>query len=169
MVTITALKLAFPEIIDKYPIIFSSIESEVIAGHYDAGVLIHEGRFTYRNKGLRLIEDLGSFWQNSTGHPVPLGGIAILRTFSSDIQQKVNRVLKRSILFAMENPSLSQIYIAENAQEMDTDIQRKHIELFVNDYSVDIGTEGESAVNTLYNKVLEINPEICKRNNLFIL
>ena len=69
----------------------------------------------------------------------------------------------------MENPSLSQIYIAENAQEMDTDIQRKHIELFVNDYSVDIGTEGESAVNTLYNKVLEINPEICKRNNLFIL
>ena len=103
------LKLAFPEITDKYPIIFSSIESEVMVGHYDAGVLIHEGRFTYRDKGLRLIEDLGAFWQNSTGSPIPLGGIAILRTFSSDIQQKVNRVLKRSILFAKENPSLRKI------------------------------------------------------------
>ena len=163
------LKLAFPEITDKSPIIFSSVESEVMAGHYDAGVLIHEGRFTYRNKGLRLIEDLGAFWQNSTGVPIPLGGIAILRTFSPDIQQKVNRVLNRSIRFAMENPSLSQRYVAENAQEMDADIQKKHIELFVNDYSIDIGTEGEKAVNTLYKKVLEINPEICKRDNLFIL
>ena len=163
------LKLAFPEITDKSPIIFSSVESEVMAGHYDAGVLIHEGRFTYRNKGLRLIEDLGAFWQNSTGFPIPLGGIAILRSFSPDIQQKVNRVLNRSIRFAMENPSLSQRYVAENAQEMDADIQKKHIELFVNDYSIDIGTEGEKAVNTLYKKVLEINPEICKRDNLFIL
>jgi len=163
------LKLAFPEISDKTPIIFSSIESEVMAGHYDAGVLIHEGRFTYRNKGLRLIEDLGSFWQNSTGVPIPLGGIAILRTFTPDIQQKVNRVLNRSIRFAKENPSLSQRYVAENAQEMDADIQKKHIELFVNGYSIDIGTEGEKAVNTLYKKVLEINPDICKRDNLFIL
>lgn len=163
------LNIAFPEITDKTPVIFSSIEREVTSGHFDAGVLIHEGRFTYRDKGLRLLEDLGAFWQNSTGVPIPLGGIAISRKFSPDIQQKVNRILNRSIRFAMENPDLSKEYVAENAQEMDAEIQKKHIELFVNDYSIDIGTEGEKAVNTLYKRVLEINPEICKRDNLFIL
>lgn len=163
------LKIAYPEITDKEPVIFSSIEQEVMAGHFDAGVLIHEGRFTYRDKGLRLIEDLGTFWQTTSGVPIPLGGIAISRNFSPEDQNKVNRVLRRSIRFALDNPDISRKYVAENAQDMNEDIQKKHIKLFVNEFSIDIGEEGENAVNALYKRVMEIDSQICKRDNLFIL
>jgi len=163
------LKVAYPECVKLTPILFSQIEERVLSREFDAGVLIHEGRFTYEKKGLKLIDDLGSFWQTHTGAPVPLGGIAISRKFSNDVQQKVNRVLKRSIQFALKNPEISKDYVCENARELDMDIQKKHIELFVNDYSTDIGEVGENAVYLLYNKILEIEPQIIKRDNLFIL
>ncbi len=163
------LKLAYPEYKNLSPVLFSQIEERVLSGEFDAGVLIHEGRFTYEAKGLKLIRDLGSFWQENTGVPVPLGGIAVSRRFDNDLHQKVNRVLKRSIEFAFKNPDVSKEYVGMNARELDADIQKKHIDLFVNNYSLDIGETGIKAVYTLYDKVLEIEPQIIKRDNLFIL
>lgn len=163
------LKLAYPEYKNLSPVLFSQIEERVLSGEFDAGVLIHEGRFTYEAKGLRLIRDLGSFWQETSGVPVPLGGIAVSRRFGNDLHQKVNRVLKRSIEFAFKNPEISKEYVGKNARELDADIQKKHIGLFVNNYSLDIGETGINAVYTLYDKVLEMEPQIIKRDNLFIL
>lgn len=163
------LRVAYPECKNLTSVTFSQIEERVLSGEFDAGVLIHEGRFTYEGKGLKLIEDLGNFWQISTGDPIPLGGIAVSRKLNGEMQQKVNRVLRRSIEFAFKNPDLSKDYVCSNARELDADIQKKHIELFVNDYSIDIGEVGTDAVYSLYNKALEIEPKIIKRDNLFIL
>ncbi|MFA6334492.1 MAG: 1,4-dihydroxy-6-naphthoate synthase [Bacteroidales bacterium] len=163
------LRLAYPECKNLTPVIFSQIEERILSSEFDAGVLIHEGRFTYEAKGLKLICDLGNYWQETTGMPIPLGGIAISRKLGSEVQQRVNRILKRSIEFAFNNPELSKEYVGQNAQELDTEIQRKHIKLFVNNYSIDIGEVGEKSVYALYNKVLEIEPQIIKRDNLFIL
>ncbi|MFA5849659.1 MAG: 1,4-dihydroxy-6-naphthoate synthase [Bacteroidales bacterium] len=162
------LKIAYPECTNLAPIIFSQIEERVLSGEFDAGVLIHEGRFTYAAKGLKLIEDLGTYWQTKTGKPIPLGGIAVSRKLSLETGQKVNRVLRRSIEFAFRNPELSKDYICSNARELDPDIQKRHIELFVNEYSTDIGESGIDAVYSLYDKALEIEPKIIKRDNLFI-
>jgi len=163
------LKSAFPECKKLTPVLFSDIERRILSREFDAGVLIHEGRFTYESKGLHLIEDLGSYWQNTTGLPVPLGGIAVSRRLDGQLQQKINRVLKRSIEFAFSNPQVSAGYVCENAQEMDHDVQMKHIGLFVNNYTIDIGEIGRDAVEALYNKALELDPKIIKRDNLFIL
>ncbi len=106
------------------------------------------------------------FWQNSTGMPIPLGGIAVSRKLDNELQHKINRVLRRSIEFAIHNPLLSKSYVCENAQEMEYEIQKKHIELFVNNNTIDIGQEGVDAVYSLYNKALETNSKIIKRDNL---
>ncbi|OFY41767.1 MAG: hypothetical protein A2X18_10620 [Bacteroidetes bacterium GWF2_40_14] len=163
------LRIAYPECRNLSPVIFSQIEERVLSGEFDAGVLIHEGRFTYAEKGLKLIEDLGTYWQTKTGKPIPLGGIAVSRKLSVETGQKVNRVLRRSIEFAFGNPELSGDYVFNNARELDRDIQKRHIELFLNNYSTDIGESGIDAVYSLYDKILEIEPKIIKRDNLFIL
>ncbi|MCK9628367.1 MAG: 1,4-dihydroxy-6-naphthoate synthase [Bacteroidales bacterium] len=162
------LRNAFPECRNLTPILFSEIEKRVLRREFDAGVLIHEGRFTYKEKGLHLIEDLGSYWQNTTGFPIPLGGIAVSRRLDKNLQQIVNRILKRSIEFAFAHPDKSAGYVSENAQEMDMEVQRKHIALFVNDYTLDIGDTGINAVEALYNKALELNPGVIRREDLFI-
>ncbi len=162
------LRNAFPECRNLTPILFSEIEKRVLSREFDAGVLIHEGRFTYKEKGLHLIEDLGSYWQNTTGFPIPLGGIAVSRRLDKNLQQIVNRILKRSIEFAFAHPDKSAGYVSENAQEMDMEVQRKHIALFVNDYTLDIGDTGINAVEALYNKALELNPGVIRREDLFI-
>ena len=162
------LRNAFPECRNLTPVLFSEIEKRVLSREFDAGVLIHEGRFSYREKGLHLIEDLGSHWQNTTGLPIPLGGIAVSRRLDRELQQKVNRILKRSIEFAFAHPDVSAGYVSENAQEMDMEVQRKHIALFVNNYTVEIGDTGINAVTALYNKALELNPGTVRREDLFI-
>jgi len=162
------LRIAYPECTNLSPVLFSQIEERVLSGEFDAGVLIHEGRFTYEAKGLKLIEDLGTFWQTKTGKPIPLGGIAVSRKLSVETGQKINRVLRRSIEFAFSNPELSKEYVCSNARELDRNIQKRHIELFVNNYSTDIGETGIDAVYSLYDKALEIEPKIIKRDNLFI-
>ena len=146
------LKTAYPNYTNLIPMLFSNIEQAVLNEEVEAGVLIHEGRFTYKDKGLELICDLGEFWQDSFKHPIPLGGIAVNRILPLDVQQRVGRVLKRSILYANEHPSESANFIKENAQEIATDVQKKHIALFVNDFTIDIGSEGENAVQFMYSK-----------------
>jgi 1,4-dihydroxy-6-naphthoate synthase len=159
------LQIAHPDIPICKEVVFSNIAHEIVEGRVDAGVLIHEGRFVFHEMDLELIEDLGESWFKFSRCPIPLGGIAIRR--GSDLVEKVERILRRSILFARDNPDLSSDYISQNAQELSKTVQKKHIDLFVNDNTLNISKEGEEAVGKLYSYFLKLNPSFKKENNLF--
>jgi 1,4-dihydroxy-6-naphthoate synthase len=144
--------LAFPRAQDKTPVLFSDIEPALLEGRFDAGVIIHENRFTYADKGLRKIVDLGEFWESQTGAPIPLGGIVIRRSLPEDVKARVNRVMRRSVEYAFAHPEASRAYVRAHAQEMDEDVMRRHIELYVNEYSVDLGPEGRRAIDVLFER-----------------
>lgn len=154
--------LKFPNSKNKEFIVFSAIENAVLNGEFDAGVIIHENRFTYEEKGLKKIIDLGEFWEQTYESPIPLGGIAIKRTLEKETQLAVERIIKRSIEFAFENPESSAAFVAQHSQEMSAAVCRQHIDLYVNKYSLELGFDGEYAVNTLYKIALEnqIIPEL---------
>ncbi|MFQ8807199.1 MAG: MqnA/MqnD/SBP family protein [Alistipes indistinctus] len=120
-----------------------------MTGECDAGVLIHEGRFVYRKIGLQLVADLGVEWERLTGLPLPLGAIVVSRRLDAPLQRKIDRVLRRSIEYARANPAVSTGFVGQYAQELSEEVTRSHIELFVNDYSVDLGAEGRKAVTGL--------------------
>lgn len=145
----------FPQVKAKREFLFSNIEEAILDGKVDAGLIIHENRFTYEKKGLVKIVDLGERWEAKTGSPIPLGGIAIHRKYPIEIQQSINRVLKRSIEFALDNPSESSEYVRCNAQELEAGVVQKHIGLYVNNFTVDLGETGKNAVRTLYKKAVE--------------
>jgi 1,4-dihydroxy-6-naphthoate synthase len=142
--------LFYPEIKNKPEYLFSEIEGAILSEKVDAGVIIHENRFTFEKKGLVKIEDLGERWESETGLPIPLGGIAIQRKHGTEIQAMVNRILKRSIEYAFANPDSSWNFVKENAREMDNEVIEKHIKLYVNSFSIDLGDEGKSAIMQLY-------------------
>jgi 1,4-dihydroxy-6-naphthoate synthase len=146
------LGYAFPLATDKTELLFSDIEPAVLDGRYDAGLIIHENRFTYESKGLKKIIDLGEYWESTTGAPIPLGGIVIRRVLPDDIKQRVNRVLRRSVDYAFAHRDASLPYVREHAQEMDESVMYKHIDLYVNDYSRDLGEEGRRALELLFDK-----------------
>ncbi len=150
------LHTAYPQIESVKEYLFSDIENVVLDNEADAGLIIHETRFTYEKRGLKKIIDLGEHWEQTTGLPVPLGGIIINRKLSDDIQQKVNRVLRRSIDFAFENPNSGLEFIKKYAQEMDESVMRKHIELYVNDFTKDLGELGKKSIRYLLDKATEI-------------
>lgn len=162
------LKIAFPSLVNVEPMVFSNIEKMLLEEKYIAGVLIHEGRFTYKQKGLQLIADLGLEWQQRTKLPIPLGGIAVSKSLNNKIAQKVERVLRRSIEFANNNPDISKNYVSKNAQEMERVVLEKHIKMFVNNYTLEIGEEGEEAIHKLYKETLNIYPKLVPTDNLFI-
>ena len=141
------LGLAYPEAMDTHPVLFSDIERLVLDGTYDVGVLIHENRFTYAERGLRKIADLGTYWEQTTGLPIPLGGITVKRSLPRQVQQRVQRVVARSVQYAFDHPEESADYVAEHAQEMDAEVRRRHIALYVNDYTLALGEEGRAAVD----------------------
>ena len=142
--------LAYPGLGVQIPMLFSEIEGAVARGDVDLGVLIHEGRFTYRDKGLDLVCDLGAWWQQTSGCPIPLGGIAVKRSLGPDFAATFDRVLYRSISYAFAHSEASREYVASYARELSAAIQKKHIDLFVNRFSLDLGEEGRRAVDTLY-------------------
>jgi 1,4-dihydroxy-6-naphthoate synthase len=144
--------LAFPKAQDKTPIIFSDIEPAVLDGRFDAGLIIHENRFTYEAKGLKKIIDLGEFWEGETGAPIPLGGIVVRRALSGDVTQALNRVMRRSVEFAFAHRDASLPYVRAHAQEMSEEVMYKHIDLYVNQYSVDLGPEGRRAIELLFTR-----------------
>ena len=146
------LGLAFPKAQDKTALVFSEIESALLADRFDAGLIIHENRFTYADKGLRKIIDLGEYWESETGAPIPLGGIVIKRSFPDETKERVNRVLRRSVEYAFAHRTASLDYVRAHAQEMSEDVMYKHIDLYVNEYSVDLGVEGRRAVELLFAK-----------------
>ncbi|MBA3662655.1 MAG: 1,4-dihydroxy-6-naphthoate synthase [Bacteroidetes bacterium] len=146
------LSLAYPNLKNKVEMVFSDIEAAVLKGDVDAGLLIHENRFTYEEKGLKKIVDLGEFWDSLIHAPIPLGGIVIKRNFGEDLQQKVNRIIKKSVEFAFENPQSSMTYVKAHAQEMSEEVMKKHIALYVNNFSLDLGAQGERAVTLMFDK-----------------
>ncbi len=150
------LSLAFPEATNKLEVVFSDIEDAVLSGKVDAGLIIHENRFTYEQKGLKKIIDLGEYWETLTKSPIPLGGIVIKRDLPIDIKNKVNRIVRKSVEYAFANPLSSRSFVKEHAQAMSEDVMQKHIDLYVNNYSVDLGTEGKRAVKTLFDKAQEL-------------
>jgi 1,4-dihydroxy-6-naphthoate synthase len=144
--------LAFPRARDKTPVLFSDIEPAVLEGRFDAGVIIHENRFTYEARGLRKIIDLGEFWESETGAPIPLGGIVVRRSLSDEVKARVNRVMRRSVEYAFAHPDASLPFVREHAQEMSEDVMYRHIQLYVNEYSVDLGVDGRRAIELLFDR-----------------
>ena len=157
------LSIAYPNLTNKVEYLFSDIENAVLSGEVDAGLIIHENRFTYQDRGLKKIMDLGEFWDSLIHAPIPLGGIVIKRNLSNDLQQKVNRLIKKSVGYAFENPESSMAYVKEHAQEMSEEVMKKHIALYVNNFSIDLGETGINAVQLLFNKAKELN--LFKFNN----
>ncbi|MFZ9589387.1 MAG: 1,4-dihydroxy-6-naphthoate synthase [Chitinophagaceae bacterium] len=138
--------MAYPEIQKKIFMPFHEIENAILNGTVDAGVIIHENRFTYQQKGLFKWADLGEIWEKNTGHPIPLGGIVARRSYNSDLLKKINRIIHRSLAFANQNQTALPLFVTENAQEMEESVMRNHIDLYVNDFSLDLATAGRSAV-----------------------
>ena len=129
--------------------VFDRVMDAVASGNADAGVVIHEGRFTFAERGLKRLLDLGAWWEDHTGLPIPLGAIAIRRSLGSEIAAQMNDAIRNSLLAARTNPEAAAEYIQQHAQEMDDDVIRQHIQTFVTDYSLDIGESGEKAVAAL--------------------
>lgn len=150
------LSLAFPQAKYKIETLFSEIENNVLNGIVDAGLIIHENRFTYEQKGLKKVIDLGEYWEQLSKAPIPLGGIVIKRNLNDDLKKKVDRILRRSVEYAFADPSSSSSFVKENAQEMDEEVIFKHINLYVNKYSVDLGEDGRLAVKLLFDKAIEL-------------
>jgi 1,4-dihydroxy-6-naphthoate synthase len=144
--------LALPQAQDKTELLFSDIEEAVLDGRCDAGLIIHENRFTYAAKGLRKIVDLGEFWEGETGAPIPLGGIVIRRSLPDDVKRTMNRLVRRSVEYAFAHRDASRTFVREHAQEMSEDVMYRHIDLYVNEYSVDLGPEGKRAVEILFDR-----------------
>ena len=154
--------LAFPLAKNKIFIRYDEVENFVLqsASNNAAGVIIHENRFTYAQKGLNKIIDLGEFWQNETGYPIPLGCIVAKRQLDNLLLKKIDLLIKQSIEYAFKNYPLISEYVKKHAHEMDEQVMLKHIELYVNNYSVSLGEEGKNAVKEflkIYQNMNEIN------------
>ena len=162
------LGYAYPQARHKVEMLFSDIEDAVLRGDVDAGLIIHENRFTYQQKGLVKLVDLGEYWENSTQMPIPLGGIVIRRDLPPDLQLKVNRVLQRSVQFAFDNPKSSLAYVRAHAQEMDEAVMYQHIELYVNDYTKNLGERGRAAVQHLFDVAVKNGVIPAQRQALFL-
>lgn len=158
------LSAAFPQLQNKQELVFSEIESALLKNEIDLGLIIHENRFTYQERGLRKVIDLGDYWEKRTGGAIPLGGIVIKRDLDMETKLKVNRVLRRSVEFAFANPKSALDFIRLHAQEMSEDVMYKHIDLYVNKHSIELGTDGRKAVQLLFDIALESGaiPEITK-------
>ena len=144
------LSLAFPAVENKEEILFSEIEQQLKNNTIDAGLIIHENRFTYAERGFVKILDLGEWWEEKTQLPIPLGGIVVRRTLPLNLQQKINRILRRSVEFAFSNPEESLAYVEQYAQEMDIAVMQQHINLYVNDFSIDLGIKGRAAIEYMF-------------------
>jgi len=143
------LRLAFPEATRTKVMLFSLIEEAVLKGEVDAGVLIHEGRFTYASRGLTRLADLGELWEIQTGLPIPLGGIAAKRSLGAETIGEINRLVKSSVMAARQDSDAAMPYVIRYAREMDPEVMKKHIDLYVNEATLDVGLQGRLAVRYL--------------------
>lgn len=150
------LSFAFPHLQKKVFTVFNQIEAAVLSGEVAAGVIIHENRFTYQDKGLILVKDLGKYWEDQLQSPIPLGGIAIQHNIPQEIQVKVNQHIAASIAKAWDQYPLLSSYVVKHAQEMSEQVMRQHIQLYVNDFSLSAGDTGKKAVRTFLKVVADM-------------
>lgn len=161
--------LVYPEAKNKVFKVFHEIESMVLNGLVDAGVIIHESRFTYKEKGLHKLIDLGEYWEKQTKLPIPLGGIVGNRKIDKNLALQVDMLIKKSVEYAFSHyPHLSS-YVQIHAQEMSTHVMKQHIDLYVNDYSLWLGEDGKKAVIKLLDVYSQLNPSfIYNSSDIFI-
>ena len=150
----------YPELTNVVQMVFSEIETAVLEGKVDAGVIIHENRFTFEEKGLLKIADLGELWEKQFQLPIPLGGIAIKRDLPSTTKNAVEAILRKSVEFAFENPDSSHEYVKAHSQEMSDEVCQKHIDLYVNSYSIDLGEDGRNAINKMFSVIGKVEQDI---------
>ena len=149
--------MAFPSAANKKFMVFSEIEDAILKGKVDCGVIIHENRFTYQQKGLTKWVDLGNYWEQKTGLPIPLGGIVVRKDIDEIVKEKINRLIRKSIQFAFDHyPDLSP-FVKENAQEMEESVMRQHIDLYVNNYSLSLGEDGKKAIQAFLQVFAKMN------------
>jgi len=154
---------AYPNAKNKIFMRFDKIEDFVLTGSAQVspvggdlegtsqlGVIIHENRFTYQQKGLYKVTDLGEYWEEKMNAPIPLGGIAVKRSIEKETSLKIDNLIRKSIEFAFNNYPLITDYVKQHSQEMSEDVMRQHIELYVNNFSIDLGNAGKQAIETLY-------------------
>ena len=153
------LSFAFPTVRHKIPTLFSAIEEAVLQEKVDLGVIIHENRFTYQQKGLHKICDLGEVWEERQNAPIPLGCIAAKRSLPKEVQQKVDNLIQKSLAYSFQNYPAISSYVKEHAQAMEEDVMRKHIELYVNDFSIDLKDVGRKAIEQLYQVYQQQRPK----------
>lgn len=139
--------MAYPHAKRKIFMRYDEIENFVLRG-MGLGVIIHENRFTFQEKGLRKILDLGEFWERQTALPIPLGGIVIKRSFQLSTQQIINNLIRKSVEYAYSNDDMSD-FVMQNAQEMSYDVMKKHIDLYVNQFTLSMGESGKEAVQKM--------------------
>jgi 1,4-dihydroxy-6-naphthoate synthase len=158
------LGVAYPQLTNKVEMVFSAIEDALVNNEIDLGLIIHENRFTYQAKGLYKVMDLGAYWEELSNCAIPLGGIVINRSLPIEIQQKINSLIRKSVEFAFANPKSSISFIRQHAQAMEEDVMYKHIELYVNKYSTDLGIEGRKAIDMLFKVAAErqVIPQLSK-------
>jgi 1,4-dihydroxy-6-naphthoate synthase len=132
--------------------VFSEVMPAVSRGKADFGLIIHEGRFTYGQYGLEALVDLGEWWESETNQPIPLGGIVIRRDLGRDMAMHVDQAIRRSLLSAKSAVSNTMDYVLAHAQEMSPDVAARHIDLYVNDFSMDLGQEGMDAIELLFSR-----------------
>ncbi len=163
--------IAWPEAVNKYGYLFSKIEDALLNDEVDAGLIIHENRFTYYKRGLHKLADMGEYWEKLTGLPIPLGAIVIKRNIPDAVAQKVNRVVRRSLEYAYKDSFASYDFVAGNAREMDSTIMNNHIKLFVNEFTLNLGPKGRESITELFRiagekKVIPALPERIFLNSL---
>ncbi|MFC6591727.1 menaquinone biosynthesis family protein [Deinococcus lacus] len=153
------LRLAWPQAV-PVPVPFREVMAAVERGEYggqplDAGLIIHESRFTYPQHGLVAVRDMGSWWEQETGLPLPLGAILVRRDLPADVQRAAEQAIRDSVAYAWAHQAEALAYVRQHAGEDDETVVRGHIDLYVNEYSLDLGDTGERAVQELYRRGVE--------------
>ena len=149
------LSIAFPSAQQKTEMLFSEIEQAVIDGQVDAGLIIHENRFTYQQKGLIKIMDLGEYWESMIQSPIPLGCIAIKRKFDHKLIAAIEKLIRNSVEYAFQHPEASGEFVKMHAQEMQNEVIQQHIGLYVNEFSLDLGKIGTAAVELMLGEAVK--------------
>ncbi len=162
------LGLAFPEANNKEEVLFSNIENKILDSSVDLGLVIHENRFTYESRGLYKLMDLGEFWEEKTQLPIPLGAIVIRRSLPQETKLAIENLLRESIQYAFDNPSSALPFIQDNSQTMDDKVMYQHIELYVNEYSLDLGEKGKASIHKLFELMLESGKITTIPEDLFV-
>jgi 1,4-dihydroxy-6-naphthoate synthase len=152
--------LAYANATNKKFMIFSEIENYVLQNKNTLGVIIHENRFTYQQKGLHKVIDLGNYWEQETNSPIPLGGIVAHRRIDKSISEKVDKLIKKSLKYAFDNYPIITEYVKQHSQEMEIAVMQQHINLYVNNFSLGLGDDGQKAVIKLLEVYQQLHSEV---------